>query len=217
MDIALIETLKTSEQILQAEKEIASKTQAVSDEMDRIRQVFADRRKEIDDAYRKNVASLQKLLELGVMSEADYDSRIEAANVARDVSLEMLRSAEQQQVDILQGILDQLKQGTSVAVAVLRDAGVPGYAVGSVEIPQDTRAVVHKGEMVVSTPFAEGVRRGEITIGGAGRGDGGGHVENYYIDLKVQGSVLTKDQLVDEIAVSLQTKRKKGTLPAGAR
>ena len=216
VNIALIETLKTSEQILQAEKEIASKTQAVSDEMDRIRQVFADRRKEIEDAYRKNVASLQRLLELGVMSEADYDSRIEAANVAKDVSLEMLRSAEQQQVDILEAILDQLKQGTNVAVDVLGAAGVPGFAVGSVDIPQDTRAVVHKGEMVVSTPFAEGVRRGEITIGGTG-GSSGGHVENYYIDLKVQGSVLTKDQLVDEIAVSLETKRKKGTLPAGAR
>jgi tape measure domain-containing protein len=216
VNIALIETLKTSEQILQAEKEIASKTQAVSDEMDRIRQVFADRRKDIEDAYRKNVASLQKLLELGVMNEAEYDSRIEAANVAKDVSLDMLRSAELQQLDTLEDILEQLKQGLNVSVNVLRDAGVPGFAAGAVDITQDTKAVVHKGEMVVSTPFAEGVRRGEISIGGKGNG-GSGHVENYYIDLTVKGSVLTKDKLVDEIAVSLETKRKKGTLPAGAR
>ena len=216
VNIKLVETLKTSEQILQAEKEIASKTQAVSDEMDRIRQVFADRRKDIEDAYRKNVASLQKLLELGVMNEAEYDSRIEAANVAKDVSLDMLRSAELQQLDTLEDILDQLKKGLNVSVNVLREAGIPGFAVGAVDITQDTKAVVHKGEMVVSTPFAEGVRRGEISIGGKGNG-GSGHVENYYIDLTVQGSVLTKDKLVDEIAVSLETKRKKGTLPAGAR
>jgi hypothetical protein len=214
VNIKLVETLKTSEQILQAEKEIASKTLAVSDEMDRIRQVFADRRKEIEDAYRKNVASLQKLLELGVMSEADYDKRIQAVNIAKDVSLEMLRSAEQQQLDTLEGILEQLKKGLNVSVNVLRDAGVPGFAVGSVDIPQDTRAVVHKGEMVVSTPFAEGVRRGEITIGGAG--NGGGHVENYYITLAVKGSVVTKNELVDDIAVALKQKRTKGTLPAGA-
>jgi tape measure domain-containing protein len=216
VNIKLVETLQTSEQILQAEKEIASKTQAVSDEMDRIRQVFADRRKDIEDAYRKNVASLQKLLELGVMNEAEYDSRIEAANVAKDVSLDILRSAELQQLDTLEDILDQLKKGLNVSVNVLREAGIPGFAVGAVDITQDTKAVVHKGEMVVSTPFAEGVRRGEISIGGKGNG-GSGHVENYYIDLTVQGSVLTKDKLVDEIAVSLETKRKKGTLPAGAR
>jgi tape measure domain-containing protein len=212
VNIKLLETLKTTDQIIEAEKQIASKTQAVSDEMDRVRQVFADRRKDIEDAYRKNVASLQKLLELGAMSESEYDQRIVAANVAKDVSLAMLQSAEERQIDALDAILDQLKQGLNVSVQVLRDAGVPGFASGAVTIPADTRATVHKGEMIVPAPFAQGVRSGEITIGA---GAASGSVEIYNIALTVNGSVLTKDDLVNGILDSIQTKRKRGTFPAG--
>lgn len=212
VNIKLLETLKTTDQIIEAEKQIASKTQAVSDEMDRVRQVFADRRKDIEDAYRKNVASLQKLLELGAMSESEYDQRIVAANVAKDVSLTMLQSAEERQIDALDAILEQLKQGLNVSVQVLRDAGVPGFASGAVTIPADTRATVHKGEMIVPAPFAQGVRSGEISIGS---GTAGGSVEIYNISIHPKGSVLAKDDLVDEIQLGLEQKKKRGTQRAG--
>jgi hypothetical protein len=45
----------------------------------------------------------------------------------------------------------------------------PSFAVGAVDIPRDTDAVVHAKEMIVPKTFAEGVRDGELTIGKGGQ------------------------------------------------
>lgn len=51
-------------------------------------------------------------------------------------------------------------------------ASALGLAVGAWEIPQDMRAIIHKGEMVVPRTFAEGLR--------GARGFGGGDVSMHY-------------------------------------
>jgi tape measure domain-containing protein len=48
----------------------------------------------------------------------------------------------------------------------------PEFAVGSVNIPSTSPAIVHRGEMILSKPIAEGVRSGELSVGGPGAAGG---------------------------------------------
>ena len=57
------------------------------------------------------------------------------------------------------------------------------FAVGAGEIPSDMMAQLHAGEMVVPATFAEGIRSGEIPLGGTGGTEGtGGSTSNITIN-----------------------------------
>lgn len=43
---------------------------------------------------------------------------------------------------------------------------LPSFDVGTTSVPRDMVAQVHKGEMIVPSAFADGVRRGDVAIGG---------------------------------------------------
>ena len=75
-------------------------------------------------------------------------------------------------------------------------------------------ARIHRRELIVPATFAEGVRRGDISIGG-GKGSGSGTTEVYNVTINVEGSVLAEGKLVDTVITGIQTKRKRGALPAG--
>ena len=49
-------------------------------------------------------------------------------------------------------------------IAAINSAPVPSYDVGSIRIPETTKAVVHKDEMILTAPQAEQARREGITI-----------------------------------------------------
>ena len=52
-------------------------------------------------------------------------------------------------------------------IAAIAAEPLPSYAVGAVDISDDQIAQLHQGELVVPKTFAEGIRDGDISIGGA--------------------------------------------------
>jgi hypothetical protein len=209
--IGEIAQLQTSKQVEESQARIAAKTQAVSDTMDGIRQVFDDRRKDIEDAYQQNVGALKNLLELGALTEADYAARIGGLNTGRLEDIAQLDETERSQLEVLKEILESLNAGSEASDAALHAAGVPGYAAGAVNIPQTQAAIVHKGETIVPASFAEGLRSGELTLG---RG-GGGVVISITAPIHVTGSVIAEDDLAEKIAVRTGRLVKRGLLEAG--
>lgn len=59
------------------------------------------------------------------------------------------------------------------------------FAVGSPNIPGDMSATVHKGEIIVPRTFSDGIRSGDITIGGPGGGGPGGGNFHMHGDINV--------------------------------
>lgn len=47
--------------------------------------------------------------------------------------------------------------------------GAMSFAVGTPEIPSDMLANVHQGEMIIPATFAQGIRSGDLTLGGPGQ------------------------------------------------
>lgn len=51
-------------------------------------------------------------------------------------------------------------------IAAIAAQPLPSYDVGAVDISEDQIARVHQGEMIVPADFAEGIRNGDVTLGG---------------------------------------------------
>lgn len=116
VSIPYLKQLKTTEEIASEEQQIKQKMEWVAEEMDRIRELFATRRREIEDAYQKNISSLRKLLEIGAMGEEEYARRVTQLNIQRDTALNALKEEEKNQLAELQKIYDQLSSGINVTV-----------------------------------------------------------------------------------------------------
>lgn len=59
---------------------------------------------------------------------------------------------------------------TGVQLAAIASAPVPSFDVGSMRIPQDTPAIVHKDEMILPAPIAQQARQEGVSITPAGGG-----------------------------------------------
>ncbi len=114
VNISYIERLKTTTEITEQEAIIKKKMEEISDQMQALRDDFAHRRQEINDAYQKNLSSLRKLLEIGALGEAEYARRVTAINAQRDQALALLDQTEKSQLAELQKIYDQLSNGINV-------------------------------------------------------------------------------------------------------
>lgn len=55
-----------------------------------------------------------------------------------------------------------------IQVAAIQSQPLPSFAVGIAEVPEDMVARIHQGEMVVPKTYAQSVRDGDVSIGGAG-------------------------------------------------
>lgn len=87
-------------------------------------------------------------------------------------------------------------------------AGFFGFADGTPNILQDQLAMVHKGETIVPATFADAIRRGDLTLSGPnGSNQGGGNV---VVNVVVNGSVMTEQELTNTIAKKLYTLRTRG-------
>ncbi len=89
----------------------------------------------------------------------------------------------------------------SIAASMAFVKGLPSFDVGTPSVPRDMLAMVHQGETIIPANFAEGIRKGEMTLGGAG--GGGSHGASLVLDSDIMnviarnGSALvkvTKDQ-----------------------
>lgn len=92
-----------------------------------------------------------------------------------------------------------------------------GFDVGTISVPQDMPAIVHRGETIIPKTFAEGIRSGELSlVGGKGSPSASQPV---YISISVAGSVVTENELVDVIYNGIARGIRSGAktpLPAGA-
>ena len=92
-----------------------------------------------------------------------------------------------------------------------------GFDVGTISVPQDMPAIVHRGETIIPKTFAEGIRSGELSLVG-GKGSPSAS-QSVYISINVSGSVVTENELVDVIYNGIARGIRSGAktpLPAGA-
>lgn len=54
----------------------------------------------------------------------------------------------------------------TATVAAMKVAGSAGFAVGTPEVPFDMNANIHKGEIIIPKTFADGIRSGQLSLGG---------------------------------------------------
>jgi len=66
-----------------------------------------------------------------------------------------------------------------IATLALGAIGLPAFASGSWELPNDMIAQVHKGEMIIPAAQAGAIRSGSSAVGGAGGAAGGGGVHHH--------------------------------------
>ena len=208
-DIALLDTLKTTAEIAEKEKQIAEKTDAVNEAMSDLQTLFDEKKNGLKEAYDENISSLKNLLELGAINETDYASRVSTANANYATSLASLNADEKAQLATLQEILSELQAGNDISKTALHAAGVAGYAAGAIEIPQNQVAIVHKGEIVIPKSFSEGLRSGELSLSKKG---GSGATIIYQTTVSVAGSVVSEDGLIETLATKIDRKTNRGQL-----
>jgi len=215
IEIALIEPLKTSKQIQEEQEAIATKTKAVSDAMESIRSIFEERKRDIDDAYQKNVGSLKNLLELGAISEADYAARIGIVNAGKVAELATLDATEKDQIKVLEDILQELKSGKNVDAGTLAAAGakvaeaasnpsVPtvdpnGGGTGSTApsvLPTGLSVALRSDDIDFERPLGNRQRKTDVTN----------------VTVIVEGSVTSDDDLVEKVAKGIAKRGKYGYL-----
>lgn len=68
------------------------------------------------------------------------------------------------------------------------------FAVGTPEVPRDMVAQIHKGETIIPATFAEGIRRGDLTLGG------GNSSNSSNIEVNIYYPKMSKQEEVKELA-----------------
>ena len=189
-----LEKLSTTTELAAAEKATADAEDKLSSAMTSLSDTFDEKRSDLEDAYSKNIDSLQNLLELGAIGEQDYASRVTALNEQFKFDMASLDDSETAQLAILEDILKELQDGNLSAAQALALAGLDSYAVGTAFVPKDSVARIHKGERIIPASLNEELMNGDLTFGNSS----GGTVV-YKTEVYVRGSVLAEDDLADTI------------------
>ena len=71
------------------------------------------------------------------------------------------------------------------------------FAVGTPNVPADMMAQVHKGETIIPATFADSIRRGDLSLSGAGGGGGGD------IQINLYGITINSKENIKELAEEL--------------
>jgi hypothetical protein len=211
VSISYVAALKTTAQIAAEADEIAAKVDAVSDTMSDVQAIFDDKKNDLKEAYDKNISALKNLLELGAISATDYASRISTLNSDYTAAVKVLETQEKAQLKTLQEILDSLNKGNDISTAALHAAGVAGYAVGAIEIPETQSAIVHKGETIIPASFAAGIRSGELSLSKLSPSSSSSG-SSLSVEVYVAGSVTTENDLADKVGTNIARRIKRGQL-----
>ena len=162
-----------------------------SNENERIQQNFDARQKSIEGSTLSEEEKSKKLKSLDAeraraTRKAAYDDAVRAkafgiveATIATAVSV--AKALPNIPLAVLSGILGAA-QITAIATQPL-----PSLDTGTMDVPTDTLANIHKGEIIIPKPFADGIRSGDMSMGG-----GGG-------DIIVQGSIIDYNGLMNAV------------------
>ena len=86
------------------------------------------------------------------------------------------------------------------SLAMTKALALPSFDIGTPTVPHDMVAQIHKGETIVPATFAEGIRRGEMTLGGPG---GGNAQTNHYggpVTIHINGAGGNAQSIAQEVA-----------------
>lgn len=139
--------------------------------------------RELEEARAKGDAETaqekaRELERLRIQEETDAQiARLEKEQAQREkdhaifeATIDMLAAGVKAMVDPggLAGFaLAALATATGAAqIAAIASQPLPSYDVGAVDISEDQIARVHQGEMIVPASFAEGIRNGDVSLGG---------------------------------------------------
>ena len=183
----------------------------------------------IEDLLQSQLESLRSQYELGLISREEYESQAEkyaadADSKIYDINKEMneklgaieantyavLSDAQKASTknpiyNLTTGFFDNIKKGNwGAAIGDFFTAGFGSFFgwwdVGSYDIPQDQIGMVHKGEIIVPKTFAEGIRKGELSLGSGSQSN----QSSIVVNLNVAGSVATENEIVDVVYRGIQ-------------
>ena len=69
-------------------------------------------------------------------------------------------------VSAVMGVKSTATGGSGMLGAVMKMNGVPSFDVGTPRVPRDMLAQIHEGEMIIPKSFAQGMRDGDVPMGG---------------------------------------------------
>ena len=183
----------------------------------------------VEDLLQSQLDSLRSQYELGLISREEYESQAEkyaadADSKIYDINKEMNEklgaieantyaalsdiqkaSSKNPIHNLTTGLIDNAKKGNWGAV--IGDIFTGGFGsffgwwdVGSYNIPQDQIGMVHKGEIIVPKTFAEGIRKGELSLGSGSHSS----QSSIVVNLNVAGSVATENEIIDVVYRGIQ-------------
>ncbi len=85
-----------------------------------------------------------------------------------------------------------------IAGSIALTKALASFEVGTPRVPRDMLAQIHSGEGIIPKNFMDGIRSGELSLGGPGAGGGGSHTASVALGsdiirlLKTEGSALVK-------------------------
>lgn len=154
---------------------------------------------ELQDLEELHEKRIEDAEEAGATEQELTDLRKDLQDELNDKKTELAKedAKRQKEMSIFQVVLDTARAimqiwadptaggvfGKSAWTAVAAGAGIsqiaainsqpePSFDVGSIRVPETTRAIVHKDEMILTAPQAEQARREGITIAPTGGGSG---------------------------------------------
>lgn len=183
----------------------------------------------VEDLLKSQLDSLRSQYELGLISRAEYEAQAEkyatdADSKIYDINKEMnekLGAIEANTYAVLSdaqkassknplhnlttGLVDNVKKGNwGAAIGDILTGGLGSWFgwwdIGSYNIPQDQIGMVHKGEIIVPKTFAEGIRKGELSLGSGSQSN----QSSIVVNLNVAGSVATENEIVDVVYRGIQ-------------
>jgi tape measure domain-containing protein len=183
----------------------------------------------VEDLLQSQLESLRSQYELGLISREEYESQAEkyaadADSKIYDINKEMnekLGAIEANTYAVLSdaqkassknplhnlttGLVDNVKKGNwGAAIGDILTGGLGSWFgwwdIGSYNIPQDQIGMVHKGEIIVPKTFAEGIRKGELSLGSGSQSN----QSSIVVNLNVAGSVATENEIVEVVYRGIQ-------------
>lgn len=207
----------------------STEVQRATDELDKhttmMQKKYERQAQAVEDLLQSQLESLRSQYELGLISREEYEAQAEkyAANADSkiyDINKEMNEKLGAIEANTYAVLSDAQKANTKNPIntlvnnattgnwgAVIGDIFTGGlgslfgwWDVGSYNIPQDQIGMVHKGEIIVPKTFAEGIRKGELSLGSGSQSN----QSSIVVNLNVAGSVATENEIIDVVYRGIQ-------------
>lgn len=207
----------------------SSEVQRATDELDKhttmMQKKYERQAQAVEDLLQSQLESLRSQYELGLISREEYESQAEkyaadADSKIYDINKEMNEKLGAIEANTYAVLSDAQKASSKNPIntlvnnattgnwgAVIGDIFTGGlgslfgwWDVGSYNIPQDQIGMVHKGEIIVPKTFAEGIRKGELSLGSGSQSN----QSSIVVNLNVAGSVATENEIVEVVYRGIQ-------------